>query len=152
LYKRLVYELQIAQNVSSFQSSKMLGSTFQIVVTARPSPDPPDKVLEKLKTIVDEELQKLREAPPADREVQRVINQTEASFYDRMESVGSFGGKADQLNGYFVQAGNPDYFNEDLARYRAVHANDVQAAARRWLPADRRLELTVVPAAKDGGQ
>jgi zinc protease len=150
LYKRLVYDLQVAQDVSAFQASKMLGSSFMIVVTARPSPGEPDRTLEKLKAIVDEELQKLRDAPPDDREVQRVINQTEASFFNRMENIGSFGGKADQLNGYLMYAGNPDYFNEDLGRYRAIQSNDVQAAVRRWLPADRRVELTVVPAAKEG--
>ena len=148
LYKRLVYDLQIAQSVSAFQDSNQLGSTFQIVVTARPSPDAPDKVLERLKGIIDEELQKLRDAPPAEREMQRMLNSTEASFYNRMERVGGFGGKADQLNGYLVQAGNPDYFNEDLARYRALQANDIRAAVRRWLPSDRRLELSVVPAGK----
>jgi zinc protease len=152
LYKRLVYDLQIAQDVSSFQASKMLGSIFQIVVTARPSSAPPDQTLDKLKTIVDEELQTLRDAPPEEREVQRVINQTESSFFSRMENVGGFGGKADQLNGYLMSTGNPDYFNEDLARYRAIQPNDVQAAVRRWLPADRRVELTVVPASKEGGQ
>jgi zinc protease len=152
LYKRLVYDLQIAQDVSAFQASKRFGSLFQIIVTARPSPGPPEQALEKLKTIVDEELQKLRETPPEDREVQRVINQTEASFFGRMENIGGFGGKADQLNGYFVNTGNPDYFNEDLSRYRAIQPNDVQAAVRRWLPADQRLELIVVPAPKDGGQ
>ena len=146
LYKRLVYDLQIAQSVSAGQDSNQLGSTFQIVVTARPSPDAPDKVLERLKGIIDEEVNKLREAPPTDREMQRMLNTTEASFYNRMERVGGFGGKADQLNGYLVQAGNPDYFNEDLARYRALQPNDIQAAVRRWLPADRRLELSVVPA------
>jgi zinc protease len=152
LYKRLVYDLQIAQDVSAFQASKMLGSIFQVIVTARPSSSPPDQTLEKLKTIVDEELQRLRDAPPDDREVQRVINQTEASFYSRMENIGGFGGKADQLNGYLMYTGNPDYFNEDLARYRAVQANDVQAAVRRWLPADRRVELIVVPAGKEGSR
>jgi len=154
LYKRLVYDLQVAQNVSAFQASNMLGSLFQIVVTARPSKDPPAQTLDKLKAIVDEEIAKLAAAPPADREVLRVLNQTEASFYSRMESVGGFGGKADQLNGYLMQTGNPDYFNEDLARYRALQPNDIQAAVRRWLVPDRRLELTVVPAApaKDGGQ
>jgi zinc protease len=130
----------------------MLGSIFQVIVTARPSSSPPDQTLEKLKTIVDEELQRLRDAPPDDREVQRVINQTEASFYSRMENIGGFGGKADQLNGYLMYTGNPDYFNEDLARYRAVQANDVQAAVRRWLPADRRVELIVVPAGKEGSR
>ena len=148
LYKRLVYDMQIAQSVSSAQNSNQLGSTFRIVVTARPSADPADKVLERLKGIVDEELQKLRDAPPTDREMQRMLNSTEASFYTRLERVGGFGGKADQLNGYLVRAGNPDYFNEDLARYRALQANDVQAAVRRWLPSDRRLELSVVPAGK----
>jgi zinc protease len=152
LYKRLVYDLQVAQDVSAFQASKILASLFQIVVTARPSSDPPEQALEKLKTIVDEELQRLRDAPPDDREVQRVINQTEASFFSRMENIGGFGGKADQLNGYFMYTGNPDYFNEDLARYRAVQATDMQAAVRRWLPADRRVELIVVPAPKEGAR
>jgi len=67
-----------------------------------------------------------------------------------MERVGSFGGKADQLNGYFVQAGNPDWFNEDLSRYLALQANDIRAAANRWLVPDKRIELSVVP--KEGGK
>jgi zinc protease len=150
LYKRLVYDMEVAQSVNAFQSSNMLGSLFYIVVTTRPSTEPPAQVLERLKGIVDEELEALRQAPPTDRELDRVLNQTEAAFYGRMERVGGFGGKADQLNGYLVQVGNPDYFNEDLARYRALGVNDVQAAVRRWLPADRRLELTVVPVAGGG--
>jgi zinc protease len=148
LYKRLVYDMQVAQNVSAFQGSNQLGSLFEIVVTARPSTDPPKVVLERLKGIIDEEIVRLREQGPTDREMQRMLNSYEASFYNRMERVGGFGGVADQLNGYFVQAGNPDYFNEDLSRYRALQANDVQAAIRRWLPADRRLELSVLPEGK----
>ncbi len=143
LYKRLVYDLQIAQSVSASQASRQLGSDFEIVVTARPSTDPPDKVLAKIKDIVDEEIEKLRQAPPEERELERSVNQREASFYNRMERVG---GKADLLNSYYFATGNPDYFNEDLARYKALQPNDIQAAVRRWLPADRRLELSVVPA------
>jgi zinc protease len=146
LYKRLVYDMQVAQNVSAFQASSALGSLFYIVITARPSAEPPAQVLERLKGVVDEELEKLRRDPPSDREVQRVLNQTEAAFYGRMERVGGFGGKADQINGYLTQVGNPDYFNEDLARYRALRPNDIQAAVRRWLPAEKRLELSVHPA------
>ena len=48
--------------------------------------------------MIDEELDRLRRDGPEPREVQRAINQMEASFYQRMERVGSFGGKADQLN------------------------------------------------------
>jgi zinc protease len=140
LYKRLVYELQIAQDVAAFQSSKSLNSEYQIVVTARPDAD-----IAKIKAVVDEEVARIQKEPPADREFRRAINQIESSFYDRLERVGGFGGVGDQLNAYYVQAGNPGYFNEDLARYRALSPDDVTAAAVRWLPLNRRVELTVEP-------
>jgi zinc protease len=85
--------------------------------------------------------------PPEEREVARALNQIEASFYRRMERVCGFGGKADQLNAYFAAGGGPDFFAEDLARYATLTAADVQAAARQWLPADRRVELVVEPEA-----
>jgi zinc protease len=147
LYKRLVYELQIAQDVSAYQASAALDSQFQIVVTARP-PDAtttPKALIDRIRTIVDEEIAKLQQSPPAAREFQRAINQIEASFYNRMESVGGFSGKGNQLNAYYTATGDPDYFNEDLSRYRALSASDIQAAAAFWLPAGRRVELTVEP-------
>ena len=146
LFKRLVYDMQVAQSVSAFQSSGDLSSEFYIEVMARPQDGKTsDQVTEEIKKIVDEELDKLRTAPPDARELQRAINKAEASFYARMERVGGFGGKADQLNSYFTNTGNPDYFNEDLARYRAVGPEDIRAAVRTYLPKDKRIELTVVP-------
>ena len=62
-----------------------------------------------------------------------------------MERVGGFGGKADQINAYFTETGDPDWFNEDLGRYRALSPSDIRAAAARFLPLDRRVELTVEP-------
>ena len=92
--------------------------------------------------IVDEEIEKLRQAPPDAREIERARNSIESSYYGRIETIA---GKADQLNAYFTATGNPDYFAEDLGRYQALAPNDIQAAIKRWLPADRRLELSVVP-------
>ncbi len=146
LYKRLVYDLQIAQDVTAYQESRALSSMFLIVVTPRPG-----HTVDEMQKIVDEELQKLRDAPPAERELQRVVNQTEASFYGRMERVGGFGGIADQLNSYYTMTGNPDYFSEDLARYRALKPADVQAVVRQYLPANKRVELVVTPEAQKGG-
>ncbi len=117
LYKRLVYDLQLAQNVSASQASAKFGSRFTIIVTARPSSDPPEKVLEKIKGIVDEELEKLRAAAPEAREVDRARNGYESSFLSQMEVVAA---KAEQLNAYYFATGNPDYFAKDLARYQAV--------------------------------
>ena len=73
------------------------------------------------------------------------INTIEASFLKRMERIGGFGGKGDQLNAYYTMTGDPDYFNEDLARYKAMSPSDVRAAAAKFLPRDRRVELTVLP-------
>ena len=75
------------------------------------------------------------------REVQRALNEIEASFYRQMERVGGFSGKAEQLNTYYFAGGNPDFLAEDLARYTSLTPADVQAAIRRWLPAERRVEL-----------
>ena len=143
LYKRLVYDTQMAQDVSAFQQSGALGSSFLIVATARPGQSIAD-----IQKAIDEELDRLRREPPTAREVERAINQTEATFYRRMERVGGFGGKADQLNGYYVAGGGPDYFAEDLARYTSLSPADVQAAVVGWLPAGRRVELVVEPEAQ----
>ncbi len=152
LYKRLVYDLQIAQDVSAYQASQALGSQFQVVVTARPPEkgETPQTVIDRIRTIVDEEIATLQAAPPGAREFGRAINQIEASFYDRMERVGGFFGIGDQLNAYYTATGDPDYFNEDLSRYRALSPTDVRAAASRWLPSGRRVELTVLPQGATG--
>ncbi|HYE87567.1 MAG TPA: pitrilysin family protein [Vicinamibacterales bacterium] len=143
LYKRLVYELQIAQDVNAAQQSQALGSNYLIIVTARPG-----QSLDKIQAVIDEELDKLRATPPDGREMQRALNQIEANFYRGMERVGGFGGKANQLNAYYKATGDPDYFQEDLDRYRKVTAADVKAAVEKYLPKERRVELSVVPGEK----
>lgn len=143
LYKRLVYELQIAQNVFAFQSSGELGSSFRIVATARSGHG-----LDELERVIQEEIDRIKDEPPTDREVQRAVNQFEARFLDGLERIGGFGGKADRLNGYYMRTGNPDYFNEDLARYKAVDATDVRALAETYLRDDGRVVLSVVPEGK----
>jgi zinc protease len=139
LYKRLVYELQVAQDVTAVQQSQALASIFQVIVTARSGHDLPEML-----RLVDEEIGKLQAAPPTDREMQRFQNRAEASFFDRLESVGD---KADQLNLYYVRTGDPDYFEEDLSRYRALAPSDVQAAAFNFLTPGRVL-ISVVPEGK----
>lgn len=143
LYRRLVYDLQIAQDVTAAQQSQALGGAFFVIATARPG-----QSLDKLREVIDEEIAKLASTPPDAREMTRALNQIEASFYRRMERTGSFGGKADQLNAYYVATGMPDYFEEDLARYRAVSPVDIQAAVARFLPPGRRVELSIVPEEK----
>jgi len=140
LYKRLVYDMQIAQDVNASQASAQLSSSFQIVATPRPG-----HTVAELQKVIDEEIQKLQREAPSAHELERAVNQIESSFYNRMERVGGFGGVADQLNAYYTYTGDPDWFNEDLARYRALSVNDVSAAAAQFLPLGARVELIVDP-------
>jgi predicted Zn-dependent peptidase len=118
----------VAQDATAFQGSSALASTFMVIVTARAGHG-----LEEIRRLVDEEIARLAAEPPSERELTRFQNRTEAGFYDRLERVSGFGGKADQLNAYYFSTGNPDSFEEDLARYRALDPSDVQAAVSRWL-------------------
>ena len=140
LYKRLVYDMQIAQSVEAYQASRALSSYFLIEATPRPG-----HTIDELQKVIDEEIAKLQREGPTAHEVQRAINQTESTFFSRMERVGGYRGKAEQLNAYYTTTGDPDWFNEDLARYRAISPSDVRAAAEVFLPANLRVELTVVP-------
>src|SRR3989442_184015 len=92
-----------------------------------PPPEPITVPGAALQKVIDEEIQKLQREAPTSHELERSINQIESSFYSRMERVGGFGGKADQLNGYFTETGDADWFNEDLGRYRALSTSDIRA-------------------------
>ena len=63
----------------------------------------------------------------------------------RLQTVGGFGGKSDQLNQYNVFLGDPGYLVHDLERYRAATAGGVRAAAERVLVRAPRVALSVVP-------
>jgi zinc protease len=143
LYKRLVYDLQIAQDVSAGQNSAALGSTFLITATAREGHG-----LAEIEKVITEEIAKIQNDPPTARELERAVNQIESAFYGALERVGGFGGKADRLNLYEHYTGRPDYFTEDLARYTSLDPRDVQSAARTYLKSDARLVLSVVPEGK----
>jgi zinc protease len=132
--------MQIAQDVEAFQDSRALASYFLIEATPRPG-----HTVDEIRKVIDEEIEMLQRVGPTAREVQRAVNQTESAFFSRLERVGGYRGKAEQMNSYYTMTGNPDWFNEDLSRYRALSPSDVRAAAETFLPANRRVELIVVP-------
>ncbi|HLM54964.1 MAG TPA: insulinase family protein, partial [Pyrinomonadaceae bacterium] len=141
LYKALQYDQQLAQSVSAFNQTSEIAGLLQIVATARP-----ERSLEEIERAINAEVEKLKTAPPTPDEMERVYNAREASFVYGLQTVGGFGGKDDQLNAYATYVGRPDYFEQDLARYRAVTAADIQRVARQYLT-DKRYVLSVVPRA-----
>jgi zinc protease len=143
LYRRLVYDLQIATDVAAFQDGTRIDGKFEIYATARPGHE-----LGELQRVIDEELRTLADQGPTAREVERARNTFEAEFLSRMERVGGFGGKADQLNFYNYFVGTPDYFQKDLDRYGRVRPAAVQRAVKTYLTGAHRVVLSVVPQGK----
>ena len=140
LYKKLVYEKQIAQSVSAQQSSLILGSVFQIEATARPG-----HTVEELEQAIEEELTAFRSAPVDTSEVERARNTIETNIIGGLERLGGFGGVADRLNSYNHYLGTPDYLAKDVERYRAVTPASLQSFAKDQLTTNARVVMHVVP-------
>jgi zinc protease len=140
LYRTLVYEQRIAVDASAYQSSRELGGYFLVAATAAPG-----RSLTEVAAVLDTELRKLVLDGPKEAEMERAMAQAEAHFIYRLQTVGGFGGKSDQLNAYNVLRGDPGYFASDLERYRSSTAATVRAMAERYLAFDRRVVLSVVP-------
>jgi zinc protease len=136
LDRTLVFERQIAQNVSASSFTREIAGTFQITVTPKPG-----RTLEEVEKIVEAEIARIKAEPPAAEEIERAFNSLEAAFVYRLQSVN---GKSDQLNQYAVFRDDPGAFRADLERYRGVTPADVQRAAQTYLT-DKRYVLSVVP-------
>ena len=143
LYKALVYERRIASEVMAFQNSRELAGFWQVLATAAPGHS-----LVELQKAIDEELARLSEDGPTEDEMRRGHAQIEAQFVYRLQTLGGFGGKADQLNAYSVFLDDPGYFERDLARYAGVTQQDLHRAVRKYLRTDNRVVVSVVPKGK----
>lgn len=140
LYRTLVYEKQLAQDVRMSNQSQKLDGMIQLVVTAKPGVLPSDidaEISRALSTVIASGV--------TDRELTRVKNGMRASMLDGLANVSS---KAFRLSYYNYVTGSPDYLAQDLARYDALTPAAVQAAARTYLAGTPRVVLTIVPEGK----
>lgn len=140
LYKNMVYERRIATDVTAVQQSRELSGFFQLIATAAPG-----HTLAELEAAMSAEIARVAESGPTSAESQRSLAQAEAQFVYRVQTVGGFGGKSDQLNQYNVFVGDPGYFDRDLDRYRDATPASVAAAAGRFLVEAPRVAVSVVP-------
>jgi len=140
LYRRLVFEERIATDVSASQNSREIGGYLQLAATAAPG-----HTLGELERVILEEIDRLGTEGPSDDEMERGRVQAEAQFVFRLQTVGGFGGKSDQLNAYNVFLGDPAYFDRDLQRYYSVTNRTLPQAVRRYFDPARRVTLSIVP-------
>jgi zinc protease len=140
LYKSLVYDQKIAQDVTAYQSSGELGGTFNVIVTAKEG-----HTLDEIEKAVDAELQKIITAGITPSELQQAQTAWEARFVRSLQRVGGFGGVADKMNEYNTYFGNPDRFQWDMERYTKATVADVQKFVKQYINLDKRVILHIVP-------
>jgi len=128
LYKRLVYDDQIATDVSATQQSSEIASIYVVDASARPGTD-----LASVEKAVDDEIARLLRDGPTEDELQRAKMEILAGFLRGAERIGGFGGKSDILARSQVFGGSPDAYAKSLERVRSATTDDVLGAARRWL-------------------
>jgi zinc protease len=140
LYRALVHDARLAIDVSVAQASREMSSVFHVMATAAP-----DRRLGELDDVVRATIEELAASGPTADELERATARAEAQFVYRLQTIGGFGGKSDQLNAYNVFTGSPSYFAKDLDRYARQTAQSVAAALRRFVCAAPRVALSVVP-------
>lgn len=139
LYQALVEQNQLAQDVSAYQVSMLLGSFYVVEATASEGVDPNELV-----AAIDANLSAIKESGVTDDEVELAKINWEASFFRRMSTIGA---KANQLNQYYIQTGDTDYIAKDLARFQNVTADGVKQAINTLNSG--RVVLHIGPEAKD---
>ncbi|MEJ2547246.1 MAG: pitrilysin family protein, partial [Gemmatimonadota bacterium] len=128
LYRRLVYEDQVATNASAYVSGREIGSQFVISATVQPDAD-----LETVEATLREELSRFLAEGPTEEELERVKTLERASFLRGIERIGGFGGKSDRLAQGAVYAGDPAFYLKQNGRIESATTDRVRETAREWL-------------------
>lgn len=140
LYKSLVYDKRIAQDIGAHQSSLALGSIFAIEVTGKPGVDP-----QQLENAIREELERFQKEGPRQSELESARNTIESAIIRALENLG---GLADRLNLYNHFLGDPGYLSGDLERYRTATIESLQELAQNQFKREAGVIVWGVPGQK----
>jgi len=141
LYRSLVHDQRVVADLGASQGSRELQGLFQITATAAPG-----RTLVEVQEAILAAVASMADRGPSVTELAREQTQAEAAFLSRLQTLGGFGGKSDQLNFYQTYLGKPDAADDDLNRYLGATPTSVRDAVGEWLRPDRLVALSVVPA------
>lgn len=136
LYKKLVFEEQIAQDVSCFQYSGKLNGAFFIVATARPGSS-----LDEIKKIIFEEIDLLIDQGITEQELTRSKNIITSNFIYSLQNLNSM---VNQINAYNFHLNNPNAFQQDLDRYKSLTVDEIRETTKELLK-KHFVELRIIP-------
>jgi zinc protease len=133
LWRRLVYERELAQRVSCWTAAGRLGGELHVALDLRTGAD-----ASEVRAILDEECAR----GPDAASIARAVTRNEAAAIWGLVSVSR---RAQTLQRYALYENDPDGLAADLARYRAITPDSISAALAHWLPPSRMVEVTTLP-------
>ncbi|MCF8242520.1 MAG: insulinase family protein [Melioribacteraceae bacterium] len=139
LYRTLVYEKQIAQDVSCFQYSANLQGMFIIIATAKPGVE-----LHTIREEIFSEIEKIVEANIEDREIQKARNSVKSSYIYSLQNLSTL---VDHMNNYNCNLNEPNSFIFDLNRYEQIKKIHIINSIEKYLDKPF-VELHIIPKKK----
>jgi zinc protease len=136
LTRKLIYELEIAQDVNAMQFSGKYGGHFMIVATAKPG-----NSLDEIKNIIFDEISLLTEKNISTQELEKSKNVIASNFIYSLQNIDTI---ADLMNLYNFYLGEPNSFNYDLKRYTSTNEENIRQTAQKYL-LKNFVELKIVP-------
>lgn len=136
LYKKLVFDLQIAQDVNAFQYSGKFGGHFMVISTIQPGVE-----INRIKQIILDELNNLIENGVSENELEKSKNGIKANFIYSMQNLDTV---ADYLNHYNYYLNNPNSFEYDLSRFNEVNNQKIIQTAKKYLT-KHHIDLRITP-------
>lgn len=141
LYRKLVYEMRIAQDVTAqVWPTQDCGLSF-IVATARPGVE-----AEALEAAILETVDGVRSGALTGRETEGGVNRALRELVNALDGVGP---RSDAIATAATFLSRPEYVNELFDRVSSVDSEAVVAVAEEWLTPERRAVLHVLPRAPE---
>jgi len=128
LYRRLVYQDQIATTVTAENERLEIAGMFSITATVKPGGS-----VAAVEKAVDEELARFLKDGPTAAELARAKTQGMAGFLRGVERIGGFGGKSDVLATCEVYTGNAGCYEDSIRWTNEATADEVKSEANSFL-------------------
>jgi len=142
LYKELVYEKQIATNVSAFYYDREIAGMFFLVVDVVAGEDPTN-----VEKAMDAVLADFIKKGPNRKLLEAEKTKALAGFIRGIQRIGGFGGKSDLLATCQTYTNNPGCYRDNAAYLDLVTPAKMKATFAQWID-DTPYVLTILPADK----
>ncbi|HXG63577.1 MAG TPA: pitrilysin family protein [Blastocatellia bacterium] len=137
LYQRLVKEKEMVTSISGFMDERPGPGALYITATLRPG-----QKVEDVEAAIYAEIERLKNEPIADWELQKAKNFTRLGFVNSVQSSLS---RALALGRYTVFYNDPGLINTRLDKVAAITAEDVRRVAKKYLTQNNRTVVVTVP-------